>query len=140
MPLVIPTSLFQKEKDHIEGFAPETLVATQAVSYTHLDVYKRQYLYRYLKANDQMNLTVKKKENIGYLTEEELVKVYRRAHKRGRGVYGAISIAVTASGAQTHRAEIPPHLWYELQNQVAVYRKRSRVIRFGDNHTVGRCV
>lgn len=28
MPLVIPTSLFQKEKDHIEGFAPETLVAT----------------------------------------------------------------------------------------------------------------
>ena len=29
MPLVIPTSLFQKEKDHIEGFAPETLVATQ---------------------------------------------------------------------------------------------------------------
>ena len=29
MPLVIPTSLFKKEKDHIEGFAPETLVATQ---------------------------------------------------------------------------------------------------------------
>lgn len=28
MPLVIPTSLFQKEKDHVEGFAPETLVAT----------------------------------------------------------------------------------------------------------------
>lgn len=28
MPLVIPTSLFQKEKDHIEGFAPETLIAT----------------------------------------------------------------------------------------------------------------
>lgn len=44
---------------------------------------------------------------------------------------------MTASGAQTHRAEIPPHLWYELQNQVAVYRKRSRVIRFVDNHTVG---
>ncbi len=29
MPCVIPTSLFQKEKDHIEGFAPETLVATR---------------------------------------------------------------------------------------------------------------
>ena len=28
MPLVIPSSLFQKEKDHIEGFAPETLIAT----------------------------------------------------------------------------------------------------------------
>ena len=28
MPLVIPASLFQKEKDHVEGFAPETLVAT----------------------------------------------------------------------------------------------------------------
>ncbi len=28
MPLVIPTSLFQKEKDHVEGFAPETLIAT----------------------------------------------------------------------------------------------------------------
>jgi hypothetical protein len=25
---VIPTSLFNKEKEHIEGFAPETLVAT----------------------------------------------------------------------------------------------------------------
>ena len=29
MPLVIPESLLQKEKDHIEGFAPECLVATQ---------------------------------------------------------------------------------------------------------------
>lgn len=29
MPLVIPSSLFQKEKDHIEGFAPETLIATE---------------------------------------------------------------------------------------------------------------
>ncbi len=29
MPMVIPTSLFQKEKDHIEGFAPETLICTQ---------------------------------------------------------------------------------------------------------------
>ncbi len=29
MPMVIPSSLFQKEKDHIEGFAPETLVCTQ---------------------------------------------------------------------------------------------------------------
>lgn len=28
MPLVIPASLFQKEKDHVEGFAPETLIAT----------------------------------------------------------------------------------------------------------------
>ena len=28
LPCVIPESLFQKEKDHIEGFAPETLVAT----------------------------------------------------------------------------------------------------------------
>ena len=29
MPLVIPSSLFQKEKDHISGFAPETLIATK---------------------------------------------------------------------------------------------------------------
>ena len=29
MPLVIPTSLFQKEKDHVSGFAPETLIATK---------------------------------------------------------------------------------------------------------------
>jgi prolyl-tRNA synthetase len=28
MPLVIPESLFNKEKEHIEGFAPETLIAT----------------------------------------------------------------------------------------------------------------
>ncbi len=28
MPMVIPESLFQKEKDHIEGFAPETLICT----------------------------------------------------------------------------------------------------------------
>jgi len=29
LPLVIPSSLFQKEKDHVEGFAPETLIATK---------------------------------------------------------------------------------------------------------------
>ena len=29
MPLVIPGSLFQKEKDHVSGFAPETLIATK---------------------------------------------------------------------------------------------------------------
>ena len=28
MPMVIPSSLFQKEKDHVSGFAPETLIAT----------------------------------------------------------------------------------------------------------------
>jgi len=28
LPLVIPASQFQKEKDHIKGFAPETLIAT----------------------------------------------------------------------------------------------------------------
>lgn len=28
MPLVIPESLFKKEKDHVQGFAPETLIAT----------------------------------------------------------------------------------------------------------------
>jgi prolyl-tRNA synthetase len=28
LPMVIPTSLFNKEKEHVEGFAPETLVAT----------------------------------------------------------------------------------------------------------------
>ncbi len=28
MPLVIPESLFNKEKDHVKGFAPETLIAT----------------------------------------------------------------------------------------------------------------
>ena len=28
LPLVIPSSLFQKEKDHVSGFAPETLIAT----------------------------------------------------------------------------------------------------------------
>ncbi len=29
MPLVIPQSLFQKEKDHVQGFAPECLIATK---------------------------------------------------------------------------------------------------------------
>ena len=29
MPLLIPESLLQKEKDHIEGFAPECAVVTQ---------------------------------------------------------------------------------------------------------------
>ena len=28
MPLVIPESLFNKEKAHVKGFAPETLIAT----------------------------------------------------------------------------------------------------------------
>ena len=29
MPMVIPESLFQKEKEHVEGFAPECLIATK---------------------------------------------------------------------------------------------------------------
>ncbi len=29
MPMVIPESLFNKEKEHVQGFAPETLIATQ---------------------------------------------------------------------------------------------------------------
>ena len=29
MPMVIPSSLLQKEKDHVKGFAPECLIATQ---------------------------------------------------------------------------------------------------------------
>jgi len=29
MPMVIPASLFQREKDHVSGFAPETLIATK---------------------------------------------------------------------------------------------------------------
>ena len=29
MPMVIPASLFQKEKDHVEGFAPECAIVTQ---------------------------------------------------------------------------------------------------------------
>ena len=51
MPMLIPESLLQKEKDHVEGFAPECAWVTvggseelPAVSYTHLDVYKRQVL------------------------------------------------------------------------------------------------
>ena len=28
MPMVIPESLFQREKEHVEGFAPECLIAT----------------------------------------------------------------------------------------------------------------
>ena len=69
MPMFIPESLLQKEKDHVEGFAPEVawvtyggleplterlcvrptsetlfcdFYARDTVSYTHLDVYKRQ--------------------------------------------------------------------------------------------------
>ena len=34
MPLVIPSSLFDKEKEHVEGFAPECLVATKGGKYT----------------------------------------------------------------------------------------------------------
>ena len=35
MPMFIPESLLQKEKDHVEGFAPEVAWVTP-VSYTHL--------------------------------------------------------------------------------------------------------
>lgn len=114
-----------------------SILEVSGVDYEKKIVHLESYLYRYLNANDQMNLKVKKKENVGYLNDEQITKLYRRAYKAGRGVYGAISIAVTSSGAQTHRAEIPPHLWYELQNQVAIFRKRNRIIRFVDNQTVG---
>ena len=58
-PLFIPGSFLEKEAEHVEGFAPEVAWVTRAgnedlaeplvvrptsetVSYTHLDVYKRQ--------------------------------------------------------------------------------------------------
>lgn len=34
MPMVIPESLFQREKEHVEGFAPECLIATRGGSET----------------------------------------------------------------------------------------------------------
>ena len=37
MPMFIPESLLEKEKDHVEGFAPEVAWVT-TVSYTHLNV------------------------------------------------------------------------------------------------------
>ena len=114
-----------------------SILEVTSIDFEKKIIHLESYLYRYLKPNDQMNLTVKKKENIGYLSAEELHKVYRRSRKQNKGVYAAISIATTASGAQTHRAAIPPHLWYELQNQVAFYRRKSRIIRFVDHHTVG---
>ena len=49
MPVLIPESLLKKEGELVNGFAPEVAWVTaggsdplEAVSYTHLDVYKRQ--------------------------------------------------------------------------------------------------
>lgn len=37
MPLVIPESLFQKEKDHVDGFAPETAMMTSSSGKDNMD-------------------------------------------------------------------------------------------------------
>lgn len=99
-------------------------------------IHLESYLYRYLKPNDQSNLTVKKKEDIGYLPGPALARLYKRYRIRGRGVYGAINLIPTQP-KPSQKEEIPPHIWYELQNQVAFYRSKNFIIRFLDNYTIG---
>lgn len=113
-----------------------SILEVKKIDYDKKVIHLESYLYRYLKPNDQSNLTVKKKEDIGYLSSVALARLYKRQRGRGRGVYGAINIVSTLP-KQSQKIEIPPHIWYELQNQVAFYRGKNRIIRFLDNYTVG---
>ncbi len=113
-----------------------SILEVKKIDYDKKVIHLESYLYRYLKPNDQSNLTIKKKEDIGYLSSVALARLYKRQRGRGRGVYGAINIVSTLP-KQSQKIEIPPHIWYELQNQVAFYRGKNRIIRFLDNYTVG---
>ncbi|MFA5485463.1 MAG: hypothetical protein WC275_00010 [Bacilli bacterium] len=113
-----------------------SILEVKKIDYDKKVIHLESYLYRYLKPNDQSNLTVKKKEDIGYLSSVALARLYKRQRGRGRGVYGAINIVSTLP-KQSQKIEIPPHIWYELQNQAAFYRAKNRIIRFLDNNTVG---
>ena len=113
-----------------------SILEVKKIDYDKKVIHLESYLYRYLKPNDQSNLTVKKKEDIGYLPSVALARLYKRQRGRGRGVYGAINIVSTLP-KQIQKEEIPPHIWYELQNQAAFYRSKNRIIRFLDNYTIG---
>lgn len=113
-----------------------SILEVSKIDYVRKIIHLESYLYRYLKPNNQMNLTVKKKESIGYLHGNALTRLYKKYVHRGRGVYGAINI--TSLIPRTINAPaVLPHLWYELQNQTAFYRSKHRIIRFGDNYTIG---
>lgn len=83
-----------------------------------------------------MNLSVKKKENIGYLTSTKLARLYKARFARSSGIYAAINLT-NLNPKKEAGADIAAHVWYELQNQTAFYRSRKRIIRFGRNYTVG---
>lgn len=113
-----------------------SILEVNKIDYVRKIIHLESYLYRYLKPNNQLNLTIKKKETIGYLHGSALTRLYKKYAHRGKGVYGAINI--TSLIPRTINAPaVVPHLWYELQNQTAFYRSKNRIIRFSDNYTVG---
>lgn len=113
-----------------------SILEVTKIDYDKKIIHLESYLYRYLKPNDQSNLAVKKKEDIGYLPDSALARLYRRQRNRNRGVYGAINIIPTMP-KPSKKDVVPPHIWYELQNQVAFYRSKNFIIRVLDNYTVG---
>lgn len=114
-----------------------SLLEVVLIDYEKKIIHLESYLYRYLKPNDQMNLVVKKRENIGYASAGALANMYRRYAKRGRGVYGAVNLSFINPNPVSDK-KIPPHILYELYNQVSFYRGRRRIIRFNeDEATIG---
>lgn len=113
-----------------------SILEVTKIDYNKKIIHLESYLFRYLKPNDQMNLTIKKKEDIGYLQGPALARLYKRYALRGRGLYGALNL-MSLSPKVTASGEIPPHIWYELQNLTAFYRAKNRIIRFSENYTIG---
>ena len=88
MPLVIPESLFNKEKEHVEGFAPECLIATvggQAKLEDRLCDPFGQCFFRGRKAGQRINLDPAGRQlyflfhgRSGQCGSERIYPVYRR--------------------------------------------------------------
>lgn len=113
-----------------------SVIQVTKIDYEKKIIHLESYLYRYLKPKNQMNLSVKKKENTGYLGSSPLATLYKRRFARGSGLYGAISL-INLFPKALGGHDMPIHLAYELQNQTAFYRSKRCIVRFGANNTVG---
>ena len=84
----------------------------------------------------QINTAMRRRDNVGFMGEEELAKLYHRRFLRGSGAYAAISL-ISKVIKKDSSGEIPPHIIYELRNQTSFYRSKRVIVRFLKPNYVG---
>lgn len=113
-----------------------SLLEVKRIDYERKIIHLESYLYRYLRPTNQINLSLRRRENKAYLQEEELVKLFNRRFRRGSGSYASINI-VNKVVTQESGTNIPAHLIYELRNQAAFYRGKRVIVYFANNTHIG---